>query len=135
MRVYVPKEWHCNRERWLMMLHYARCYPDWLKEINDIKLAYRAAGANSGGSASALSEVEQKVERMEHLSDKVNMMEQGCRDATETKPSLYNAQLTSVTENIPIDQVFTQITGRQLKKYRRKFFYQLDNMMQKKNII
>ncbi len=135
MRVYVPKEWHCNRERWLMMKHYARCYPEWKREINDIKLAYRAAGANSGGSASALSEVEQKVERMEHLSDKVNMIEQCVRDATETKPIHYNALLVSVTENVPIDQVFTQITGRQLKKYRRKFFYQLDIMLQEKKII
>ena len=118
-----------------MMKHYARCYPEWKREINDIKLSYRAAGANSGGSASALSEVEQKVERMEHLSDKVNMIEQCCRDATETKPIHYNALLVSVTENVPVDQVFTQITGRQLKKYRRKFYFRLDAMMQEKKII
>ena len=118
-----------------MMKHYARCYPEWKREINDIKLSYRAAGANSGGSASALSEVEQKVERMEHLSDKVQMIEQCCRDATETKPCFYAALLTSVTETVPVDQVFTSMSGRQLKRYRRKFFFRLDEMMMSKKII
>lgn len=130
MRIYIPKDWQCDRHRWLMMKHFTRCYPNWKKEINDIKLQYRAAGASSGGSATALSEVEQKVERMEHLSLNVQIVERCCRDATDGTP--YYRELLN---NVTIGTEPLSITRRQFGKYRRKFFYQLNIELEKNNIV
>lgn len=130
MRVNIPKDWRCNPHRWKMMGNYAKCYPSWKKEVNDIKLQYRAAGGNSGGSASALSEVEQKVERMERLSLNIEIVEKCCRDATEDTP-YYQELLNNVTTGTPA----LSIARRQFGKYRRKFFYQLNTELEKNNIV
>ena len=134
MRVYIPKDWQCDKHRWLMMRHYAQRYPLWKREINDIKLQYRASGESSGGSAPA-SEVEMKVERMEKLSTNIEIVEKCCRGAVSNKPYLYDCLLQSVTTNTRADDLNAPIGRMQISRYRKSFFFLLDQELESHNII
>jgi hypothetical protein len=118
-----------------MMIHYARGYPKWRAEILDIKLEYRASGSGSASGGEGSSEVERKVERMMRLQDNIELIERCCRESVKRNPAVYQSLLTSVTNKIPLDYINAPIGRKQLSRYRKEFFYLLDNELAKRNIL
>lgn len=135
MRNYVPADWRCDNESWKIMLNYCRCYPKWKQELNNIRLEYRAAGGSSSGGGDSSSEVELKVERMMRLEDKIDLVERCCREAVDRNLKVYAPLLLWVTTKTPADHIPSPIGRRQLIKYRKQFFYLLNEELIKRNIL
>lgn len=135
MRTYVPQDWRCDPARWNMMIHYCRGYPRWKREVNDIRLEYRAAGgaASSGGDNG--SEVERKVERMVRLEDNIELVERCCREAVSRNLKVYPSLLAWVTTTLPADYIPSVVGRRQLSRYRKQFFFLLDEELTKRNVM
>lgn len=135
MRHYVPQGWRCDPVRWNRLIWWCRGYPEWKQKVNDIRLEYRASGAGSGsiGGGDA-SEIERKVERMERLNLNIQLLETCVNIAVDDRTELFQPLLTSVTVKVPQDRLNSPVSARQLRKYRREFFYLLDNELQKRGM-
>lgn len=133
--IYVPQEWRCDAARWNMMRFLCLNYPRWIQEARDIKLAYRATfdAPTSGGDKS--SEVERKVEELEAYTSQIELIERCCRMATEQNPEVYNALLKVVTTGVPVAYVPSPVGRRQMFKYKRTFFFILDEELSKIKIM
>lgn len=117
MRIYIPKDWRCDKNLWLEMRYFCRQYDKFRAERNDILLEYRAAEGYTSTEESAI--------RLMNLDRKIELIEGTARETVPKNKELRKALMTAVTTDISIIHINTQVSLSTLKRVKRQFYYLL----------
>ena len=115
MRIYIPKDWRCDKNLWLEMRYFCRQYDKFRAERNDILLEYRAAEGYTSTEESAI--------RLMNLDRKIELIEGTARETVPKNKELRKALMTAVTTDISIIHINTQVSLSTLKRVKRQFYY------------
>lgn len=117
-------KYNITKNRYLELKYFCRQYPEWKRELTDLRCGYKPINLTGLPSGSGTSDaVSDAAIRAAELSKKCELIEQCCIEADS---GIYQSLLKNVTEGIPYEHMPTYAGRRQFYEVRRKFFWLLN---------